>query len=389
MIIVDDAYVSVRMKEYMNETSARVLDSDMARSIAKSYPNIQLVDDARAAAAIRAGERVYAASESHFWWIDKYVSDTEVARLVALCKDKAAMRAALRPLYPDFTFEVLGLDGLLARDYEPAWGSCIVKPNVGFLSMGVYPVASAKDWAQMQEAVKNSAGVWGDSYDTSVITTENFIVESCITGTEYALDAYFDAEGDAHILNVLRHDFASAADTSDRLYYTGKRVFDEMYEPLLAFLSQMGALTGMRNFPVHVEVRAQSDGSVIPIEVNPLRFAGLGGTEITHFAYEFYTYDYYLSGKTPTPDEILADADDDALYCMSVIAPHAPLSGVASFDYEAFAQQFANVYAFDRFDYATSGIFGFMFWKTSARDDDERVKLLNAKVEDFVTYDAQ
>jgi hypothetical protein len=36
----------------------------------------------------------------------------------------------------------------------------------------------------------------------------------------------------------------------------------------------IGKATEISNFPVHIKVRVDKSGNVIPIEVNPMRFAG-------------------------------------------------------------------------------------------------------------------
>ncbi len=47
-------------------------------------------------------------------------------------------------------------------------------------------------------------------YPESVIGAGSFILEGYLEAPSYALDAYFDETGRAHILNVLRHDFTLA-----------------------------------------------------------------------------------------------------------------------------------------------------------------------------------
>lgn len=135
-------------------------------------------------------------------------------------------------------------------------------------------------------------------YPESVIGAGSFILEGYLEGTEYALDAYFDETGRAHILNVLRHDFTSPEDTSDRMYVTSASIVRDTSTMFASWLDRVNALIGARNFPVHVEVRV-SDGHVSPIEFNPLRFAGLGGTDVSWYGYGYRTYQAFLEDDEP------------------------------------------------------------------------------------------
>jgi hypothetical protein len=59
-------------------------------------------------------------------------------------------------------------------------------------------------------------------FPENVLNTSNFIIEEFIRGEEYAIDYYYDNNGDAVLLNVLHHPF-SGTDTSDRVYSTSKQ----------------------------------------------------------------------------------------------------------------------------------------------------------------------
>lgn len=58
------------------------------------------------------------------------------------------------------------------------------------------------------------------------------------------------------------------------------------------WLTEVNGHVGVKDFPVHVEAR-MSNGVITPIEFNPLRFAGICGTEVAYHAYGFHTYDYF------------------------------------------------------------------------------------------------
>lgn len=418
MIIVEDTYVSDRMRRYLYTSGQPIMDTPMARSIISEEGDHLLVEQQETLQSVRGehsslevsqnmpaliseveatrrideGERLYTMSEGRLSWILEYTHNTDLHRAIRLCKDKCAFREALAPLYPNYPFMTRTFEELIEMPFPAEMTPCVLKPAVGFLSAGVYVIRTQEDWKYALSSICAERETWAARYSDAVIGTEVFLLEGIIEGREFALDAYFDEEGTPHILNILRHDFADAHDTSDRLYVCGVSILREWLGPMTAFLQRMNTCTQMRNFPIHIEVRAeeQRDSSaagnpfIIPIECNPLRFAGLGGTEISSFAYGFYTFDHYLNNTVPNWDKVFAEHGDDDLYCMSVLGVPEGMDPNKQFDYERFCGQFSEVLAMDVFDASTSGIYGFQFWKTSAADDHERNVMLHASLERFV-----
>lgn len=382
MIVLDDSFVSDRMCAYLERSRQPVLATDMACSIATRGYDIALVDPAEAVCRVDAGERLYAQSESRLAWIASHVTHPDILHGIEVFKDKERMRRMLAPMYPGYFFEACSIDDLMDREYPAHAAPLVLKPSVGFLSIGVYAISTREQWDAARADIRLHRADWAACYDESVIGSTRFIIESAIAGTEYAIDAYYDEGGNAHVLDILRHDFADEADTGDRLYVTSASIIKEQGSRMRAFLQQANDYAQVKNLPVHVEVR-ECDGVIYPIEFNPLRFAGLGGTEISHFAYGFFAFDCYLRGEDPDWDDVLSRCDD-GLYCMSVLNPPRNLPAGASMDYESFAARFAYPLALERFDRESTGIFGFMFWKTDQNDPTERDFLLRTDLREFL-----
>lgn len=384
MIILDDSYVSNRMCRYLELSKQPVLESEISKRLVAEGVNISLVSEDEAIARINAGEPLYAMSESHFDWVAKNVSKKNILHGLSIFKDKEKMRELLAPMYPDYFYQAVDADALAAMPFPAERAPFVLKPSVGFLSLGIHIIRTEEDWIKALFDIAQHKDEWSRWYDQSVIEPNRFIMESLIEGTEYAIDAYYDQDGEPHLLNILRHDFANAEDTADRLYVCGKQIMLEKKQLMLDFLKQANEHCKVSGFPVHVEVR-ESNGVVYPIEFNPLRFAGLGGTEISQMAFGFYTFAHYLQNTEPNWDAAFERAGDD-LYCMSVLNPPANTPAGTKFDYDAFAEQWGEVLAMDRFNFDTSGIMGFQFWKTSAIDDSERVRMLNDDLREYLIY---
>lgn len=221
MIILDPNHVSSLMRSYLEDSHQPVVKTPMAEGLRNEGADIVLVEADEAVRRIEAGERLYAMSESHLGWLAEHVKRPDLLHAVGICKDKARMRKALSPLFPELFFESVKTEDLLQMTCPEDRLPLVVKPAVGFLSMGIHVVRSEEDWNRAMEQIAQERTCWDSRYARSVVDGERFIVESLIEGTEYAVDVYFDGNGQAHVLDILRHDFADAADTSDRLYVTG------------------------------------------------------------------------------------------------------------------------------------------------------------------------
>ena len=118
---------------------------------------------------------------------------------------------------------------------------------------------------------------------------------------------------------------------SDRLYYTSADIIRRMAGPLEAWFDRLNERLGLRDYPVHVELRRDADGHMVPIEFNPLRFAGWCCTDISLFAWGFPTYGCYLDDRRPDWDSILP-GHEDRLYTLIVLNKPAACSPVRRFD---------------------------------------------------------
>ena len=381
MIVLDGPYASGLLVSWLSSSQHPVLDNDFARSLA-CEADINLVSEDEARRRIDEGERVYTNSENALAWIVENTANTSLIHAIETFKDKARMRQVLSDLDPDLFFKTCSIDELFKLDFNRLPTPFVLKPSVGFCSVGVYAVRDREDWERALAGIAANASSWHEMYPESVIGSGSFILEGYVEGTEYALDAYYDEDGRSHVLNVLRHDFVSADDTSDRMYVTSGPIVKENAALMTRWLDRVNALLGVRNFPVHVEVRVD-DGRVRPIEFNPLRFAGLGGTDVSYYAYGFRTYEAFLEGADPDIAQATA-GKDDKVYTMSLLNAPAGATGDETFDYEAFLDRFTRVLEMRPFDAKRTGNYGFLFLETDAASRDELEFLQHTDLREFL-----
>jgi hypothetical protein len=289
-------------------------------------------------------------------------------------------------MYPDFYFreiQLYDLDDLSVNNMPMPF---IIKPKVGFFSMGVYKVTSPLKWEQIKEAMKEEIRRAKDYYPTEVLNTTSFIIEQCIEGEEFAVDAYFDAAGEPVILNIHKHIFSSSEDVGDRVYISSKEIIQGNIDQFSAFLKEIGRLSGVKNFPVHAEIRRDRTGSVLPIEINPMRFGGWCSTaDATYLAYGFNPYVLYFSQERPDWTEILKDKEGK-LYSIIALDNSTGVEGtqIASFDYDRLLSNFESPLELRKIDYKEYPVFGFLFTETKEENIFELERILKSDLKEFI-----
>jgi len=390
MILIDRPYISDFLKRTIEENGLAVADTPEARAMGFDGETF-MVPEEEAVKRLRASEHpaFYTPSEEALRWIARSASGSPYAERIDRFKDKVRFRDMLRNLYPDFVYREVPIGDLDALDIRDLPFPLVMKPASGFFSIGVYRIERPEDWRPALDAFGAEMARAGGVYPEEVLRTTSVILEECIEGDEFAVDAYFDAEGEPVILNILEHPYASASDVSDRVYVSSKRIIEKNLQPFTHFLAEVGRLSGVRNFPLHTELRRRPDGILMPIEINPLRFGGWCTTaDMTFHAYGFNAYLFFQEQRRPDWDSIL-QAREGRIYSIIVLnnSTGVPLDAIASFDYERLAARFEKIFELRKVDHKRYLIFGFLFAETREKNRGELEWILNSNLREFVTFE--
>ena len=389
MFILEEPYVSRSLALAVARMGAPALATTAAKqALGKRYP---LATDAEFAAAYAAERhpRLYANSENAIGWIAQHLAASGLPGRIDAFKDKVRFRELIVDLYPDYRFAGVSLHELAHFDATSMRTPFVVKPAVGFFSMGVHVVERAADWPAVVAQIHAEVREFADLYPDKVIGLDRFVVEEAIPGEEYAVDAYFDSEGQPVILNILGHLFASADDVSDRVYYTSAELVGRWREPFTAFLAEVGRRADLVDFPVHAELRVDGTGRIAPIEINPMRFAGWCVTDIAYHAYGIDPYEHFIDGLVPDWSSILAEGAD-RVYAVVVadIPSSVDRSAIESVDYEALEARFTKPLEVRRVDFRRYPVLGFVFAEVPANDLSELHVMLGADMMEYVRRSA-
>lgn len=390
MILVDKPYVSDFFRGTIEEYGFPVVKTEDAVSLGfTDGPNI--LAEAEAVQRLKASEniQIYTTSENSIGWIARNLPFTDLPEKIDLFKNKVKFRTLIKPLRPSFYFKEVkweDLDTLSIGDIPMPF---ILKPAVGFFSMGVHKVTNPGEWAQVKNTIKAEMRDAKNLYPKEVLNTTSFIIEQNIAGDEFAIDAYFDAAGDAVILNIYNHIFASGEDVSDRVYFSSKEVVENNLEEFTRFLNEIGHLGNIRNFPVHVELRRDVAGVIIPIEINPMRFGGWCSTpDLTFRAYGFNPYAYYFHQKRPDWSAVLKNKGGKR-YSIIVLDNSTGIEGreITAFDYDKLLSRFENPLELRKINYREYPVFGFIFAETSENNVAELEWILKSDLKEFVAVE--
>lgn len=383
MIILDNPYVSPLLEDTVAKKSYPVLSNEMARSLSK-FDMMNVLSD-EAAVDLLKGEKnpqLYSNSENAINWISTHLNFSELPQKIELFKNKAEFRRLLKEIYPDFYFFESGFDSLSTLDTEKIRFPVVLKPCVGFLSMGVYIIRDAEEWADVIKNLRDDIEKFRGQFPTEVVDASSFIVEELINGEEFAIDAYFDKDGKPVILNIFKHPFSDETDVSDRVYFTSGEIIKSNHDRFESLLSQIGSLAQLRNFPLHMEVRVDGE-RVVPIEINPMRFAGWCVTDLAYFAYGIDVYEYYFEQKTPDWEKILKEKGCEFYYFTIAEVPvSVDKSMIREVDYDGFLKNISHPLEVRKIDYRRHPIFAIVFAKTD--DYSEMSNILKKDMRDFI-----
>lgn len=387
MLIIDKPYVSELLRETLLKNQFPVLKT---RDAAELLPTegIHFVSEKDAIEKYRRGEikTIYTSSENSIGWIAKNLSFSALPEKIDAFKNKIKFRKLVSALYPDFYFREVDPDEIDNLDYHALPHPFIIKPNVGFFSLGVHKVNSKEAWEKAKIRIRKEAEIIKDTYPREVLDTAKFIIEENIEGEEYTVDAFYDELGEPVILGMMHHIFAGDEDTSDRLYTTSPKVIRENRAGFLDFLRKLGKLVGLKNFPLHLEVRVDESGNIMPIEGNPLRYGGwCTSAELTRYAFGFNPYEYVMKGKHPDWDNILKSHSGNS-FSIIILNNNSGIDArnIRAFDYEKLTAKFEHVLELRKVDARQFHIFGFVYAETRPDNFAELEHLLHSDLRTFI-----
>ncbi len=382
MLILEKPYVSETLIRTAIEKNLPVLRNGMSEMLVARGNKLNLYDDNAFAAEYEKRHRLYSMSENGLGWIVEHLKDKELIDKIGLLKDKAIFRRICSDMYPDFFFKEVEVAELIKMSTDGLKFPLVLKPSVGFLSVGVYVVRDEAEWKSAIADIEKNFAKSSAQFPEFVVGTAKFLIEEYIHGEEYAVDAYFDENGNPAILNIYHHRFASESDTSDRLYCSSKALYDTYEQTFTDFLISTNKVIGLRNFPMHIEFRY--DGKkAIPIEINPLRFAGFCLNELQTHITGIHPVVAYFENIHISKEEMWKGRENDT-YSFLVLERPAQTPANAVFDSAKFKASFSDVLEIREVKEASVGVAATAFTRTDKAHEAELDRILTLDMMEFM-----
>ena len=390
MFLIDKPYISEFFKTTVKDNNISIIDT-AGLSELELKPGTKMISEERAIEIIRQQKNpsLYTNSENSIGWIAEHLDFSGLPEKIDLFKDKLKFRELTKSMFPDLFFKGVLTQDLKRLSLDEVPLPFIIKPNIGFFSLGVHKVSALDQWDKTVDSILQEIEQVKEIFPGEVLDTSGFILEQCIEGDEYAIDACFDESGDAVIVGIFKHTFSSADDVTDRVYITSKEIIESNLDEFTAFLNKIGQLAGVKNFPLHLELRRSSHGILLPIEVNPLRFGGMCTTaDATFMAYGINPYLCYLNQEKPDWSAALK-GKQNKLFSIVVLDNSTGVlaENIRSFDYQKLLSRFEHPLELRKFNYKQYPVFGFLFTETRAENFIELKNILDSNLSEFITVD--
>lgn len=385
MIILDKPYVSNFLKETILKNNFPVIVPVDKKGL--NLDNIPSLFDNEALLKINGSEypKLYSNSENSIDWINKNLQSTKLPGIINFFKDKILFRKQLENFYPNFYYKGIRKEELISFDPSELHFPVILKPSVGFFSMGVYKITSITDWENTINEIEEKIEIANRLYPSDVLNTDWFIIEEFVEGDEYAFDAYFDENGNPVILNIFKHLFSGEDDVGDRVYISSKEIVYDNLERFTKFLIELGKTKELKNFPLHTEVRITKNNKSFPIEVNPMRFGGWCTTaDSTYFSYGINPIEYFFNQQKPDWEKVFKGRENK-LYSIIVLdnsTGYKPKE-IKSFNYDKLLENFQNLLEVRKMNVADYNVFGFLYCETDKDNFKELEHILKSDLREY------
>jgi hypothetical protein len=382
MVVLEEPYVSGMLLDYLAASHIPVLKNDCSGRLSKQYSKLNITDEKDFITQYHGSlnPHLYTVSEYALNWVCQALPNDTLIGQILLLKNKVAFRKACRSMHPDFLFKEINYADLFQFDLSEVSLPIILKPSIGFLSAGVYTITNDSDWEKALADIQENFLKLSATFPDTVVGNTQFIIESYIQGREFAIDLYF-LEEEPVIVNIFEHPFCSEKDVSDRLYTTSKALFDDYRLLFTKYISQLNTLLHLGNIPVHLELRVDN-GKIVPIEINPLRFAGLCLNELHAYITGNHPLNYYLSGTQPDYANLWKGKENKTFHFTIIEKPEG--AEKAKLNVKKIQREFSKILEWRTVNNPALPIHAFVFSERENSNQAEENRILHLNINDYL-----
>lgn len=309
--------------------------------------------------------------------LERLEDEARVNAIIAL-KDKYKFRQLLTKIYPDYTFKKVALAEIANLTIKE---KSVIKPSKGCFGAAVKIIDTDTDMKRLETEIKEELDKSGAVFSEVVLSKNEFILESFIEGEEYAVDMFYDENGQPNITNIYYHPIPKQAAYLHMIYYTSQAIFQKIYDKAIQFFIQLNEILQVRNFMIHGEFKLHT-GTLLPIEMNCMRYGGMGLGNLAYHAFGINPYTCFINNQAPKWDEIWANQPDQNSVFAFFVAYNGQTIDKAIFkpSIAKLKKQFTKVILETVFDYKKQLAFGIFYLKETPANLE---RLLGIEFDDY------
>ncbi len=297
-----------------------------------------------------ANDKVCILSETSLALVKSRLNDNSQIKAVELLKDKYEFRKILSKIYPNYFFQTVGIDEIQNLQVDK---KCVIKPQKGFFGTAVLEIDKTTDMQKIKNQIESEVNKNSSLFPEEMLSSKSFLVEQFIEGEEYAVDMFYNDKGEAVIVNLYHHPMPKHPEYLQMLYYSSKKVFDEINAKSVHFFEELNNILQVKNIALHAEFRLKNN-DYIPIEINPMRYGGMALGTMVYYGLNVNPYQTFANNEKPNWNTIWNKTENKEAVYAYMIAYNGKTADVRNKkpDIERFKKEFtqvlkSNVYPFE------------------------------------------
>jgi hypothetical protein len=321
-------------------------------------------------------DKVCITSESSIDVVISRMADVERKRAIEVLKDKFAFRKILTDIYPNYQYKHIDIAAIKGLSITK---KAVIKPLKGCFGTAVRVIDTHTNVHQLFDELKADLDKNGAVFSDTVLSKNDFIIEDFISGEEYAVDMFYDDKGKPHIINIYHHPMPREEAYLHVVYCTSKDIFNRIYDKAVTFFTALNKILNVTNFLIHSEFRLH-EGVLMPIEMNPMRFGGMGLGNMVYHGLGINPYTCFAQNKSPNWAKIWAKNPTDTYAFFIAYNGKSIDKNRFKPNIEQLKKEFTILLLDKIFDYKTQLAFGIFYIKET---ENNLKKLLNIEFDDF------
>jgi hypothetical protein len=329
-------------------------------------------------------DKVCIASEAAIEKVIDRIEDSQRTKAIELLKNKYAFRQILATIYPDFQYQFVRADRI--QDLKITEKS-VIKPVKGVFGTAVRTIDRDTDLSELASELQTELTKNVDLFSPSVLSTTDFMVERYLDGEEYAVDMFYNSVGAACIVNIYHHPLPRNLAYLHVIYYSDRSVFDLIYAKAKHFFTALNRILSVTNLPIHGEFKFNGVGGaslkencLMPIELNALRFGGMGLGNLVFHGLGVDPYACFAADIEPDWPQIWEDKQTDLFVFFIAYNGRNTNTKYYRPNREKLRQEFTEILLERNFNYRHQLAFGIYILKETRQN---LAKLLQIEFDDF------